>query len=107
MTKNILEKAAKNIVGNYTEKAQEEWDKMVKKYILENQSIHSIVTVEATDNWIEYTLRYVVDYKKRREVKNELVTSILKDIDNTNGVIQFASTTIEIRNDTNIDSSRY
>lgn len=107
MTKNILEKAAKNIVGNYTEKAQEEWDKMVKKYILENQSIHSIVTVEATDNWIEYTLRYVVDYKKRREVKNELFTSILKDIDNTNGVIQFASTTIEIRNDTNIDSSRY
>ncbi len=107
MTKNILEKAAKNVVGNYTEKAQMEWDKMVKKFILENQSIHSIVTVETTDNWIEYTLRYVVDYKKRREVKNELFTRILKDIDNTNGVIQFASTTIEIKNDTNIDPYRY
>lgn len=32
MTKNILEKAAKNVVGNYTEKAQVEWEKMVKKF---------------------------------------------------------------------------
>ena len=52
-------------------------------------------------------LNDVVDYKKRREVKNELFTRILKDIDNTNGVIQFASTTIEIKNDTNIDPYRY
>lgn len=79
----------------------------IRKFILENQSIHSIVTVETTDNWIEYTLRYVVDYKKRREVKNELFTRILRDIDNTNGVIPFASTTIKIKNDTNIDSYRY
>lgn len=97
LTKHILEEAADEIVGNYTEEAQIEWNKIVKKFILENQSIHSMVTIEITDNWIEYTLRYVVDYKKRREVKNQLFLKILKDIDKTNGAIEFASTTIEIK----------
>lgn len=97
LTKNILEKSANNIVGDYTEKAQVEWNKMVKKYIIENQSIHSTITIETTDNWVEYTLRYVVDYKKRRTVKNALFTQILKEIDNTNGAIEFASTSIEIK----------
>lgn len=97
MTKSILEKAAKAVVGNYTEKAQLEWNRMVKKYILENQSIQSAVTIETTDNWIEYTLRYVVDYKKRRQVKNDLFIKILKEIDNTNGAIEFASETVEIK----------
>lgn len=102
MTKSILEKVLENIIGDYTKRAQIEWDKMVKKFKIENQSINSTVTIEATDNWIEYTLRYVVDYKKRREVKNELFSKILNDIDNTNGAIQFASTTIEIKKDTNM-----
>ncbi len=96
MTKKILERAAHGIVGGYTEQAHAEWSKMMKKYIIENQSLTPIVTIETTDNWVEYTLRYVVDYKKRRSIKNELFTKILTDIDNTNGVIKFASTTIEI-----------
>ncbi len=70
---------------------------MVKKYSIENQSINSTVTIETTDNWIDYTLRYVVDYKKRRAIKNELFTQILKDIDNSRGAIEYASTTIEIK----------
>ena len=99
LTKDILQRAADNIVGDYTVKAQVEWNKMVKKFILENQSIHSTVTIETTDNWIEYTLRYVVDYKKRRSIKDALFTRILKEIDGTNGSIQYASTTIEIKTD--------
>lgn len=97
LTKKILEKAANNIVGDYTINAQLEWNKMVKKYSIENQSINSTVTIETTDNWIDYTLRYVVDYKKRRAIKNELFTQILKDIDNSRGAIEYASTTIEIK----------
>lgn len=95
-TKDILEKVAKGVVGDYTKEAQVEWDKMVRKFIIENQSIQSHVTIETTDNWIEFTLRYVVDFKKRREVKNELFINILEEINKTNGAIQFASETMEI-----------
>lgn len=96
LTRKILEKAANIAVGSYKEQARVEWDRMMKKYIIENQSLEPTVTIQTTDNWVEYTLRYVVNYKSRRCVKNELFTKILTDIDNTNGAIQFASTTIEI-----------
>lgn len=96
-TKKILEDAATDLVGEYTEQAQVDWNKMVKKFAIENQTLNSMVTIDITDNWINYTLRYVVDYKKRRSVKNSLFTQILKQIDLTNGEIQLASTTIEIK----------
>ncbi len=96
LTKIILENSAEKVVGNYTKKAHMEWEKMMKKYILENQSTSSIVTLETTDNWVEFTLRYVVDYKKRREIKNKLFIDILTSIDQTKGAIEFASETIDI-----------
>ena len=107
MTRSILEKVSNNVIGDYTKRAQVEWDKMVRKFMIENQSISSTVTIETTDNWVEYTLRYVVDYKKRREVKNDLFVNILKEIDNTNGSIQFASATMEIKKTTDIDEDPY
>jgi small-conductance mechanosensitive channel len=103
LTKKILEKAANNIVGDYTKQAQVHWNKMVKKFMIENQSINSTVTVATTDNWIEYTLRYVVDFKKRRQIKSALFTEILKEIDNSKGTIEFASTTIEVKSNLKTD----
>lgn len=96
MTKDLLEKIADEIVGDYTKKAQIDWDRMVKRFILENQSIHSSVTVEITDNWVEYTLRYVVDYKRRRSVKNKLFMEILNQIKATDGAIEVASTSLKL-----------
>ena len=107
MTKDILENAAEKVVGDYTEKAQVDWDKMVRKFMIENQSIHSTVTIETTDNWIEYTLRYVVDYKKRREVKNALFMKILEGIENTRGKIEFASATLEVKNASDSYKNQY
>lgn len=101
LTREILEAATKTIVDNYTESAQAEWDKMARKYILEKQSISSSVTMSLEDSWVEYTLRYIVDYKKRRVVKNKLHVKILKDINNTDGAIEFGSPTIEVSQDTN------
>lgn len=96
-TEKILERAADRIVGEYVQHAEVDWNRMMKKYIIENQSLKSTVSLVTTDNWVEYTLRYVVDYKKRRSTKNALFSKILKDIDATNGAIQFASTTIEVK----------
>ncbi len=96
MAKVLLKDIADQIVGDYTKKAQIDWDRMVKRFILENQSIHSSVTVEITDNWVEYTLRYVVDYKKRRTIKNKLFMEILNQIKATDGAIELASTSLKV-----------
>ncbi len=48
------------------------------------------------DNWIEFSLRYVVEHSKRRTVKDELSAKILDSIDDTKGVVGIASTTVHI-----------
>ena len=69
---------------------------LAKKYLLEDALTEPMVSVIANDNWVEYTLRYVVSYKKRRVTKTELFTRILKEIESTVGEIKFASATFHL-----------
>ena len=55
-----------------------------------------MVSLIANDNGVEFTLRYVVDYKRRRFTKTELFTKILNTIEATNGDIKFASATFQL-----------
>ena len=50
----------------------------------------------ANDNWLEFTVRYIVDYKRRRGTKDQLFTRILEELDKTDGRIAIASMTIQI-----------
>lgn len=50
----------------------------------------------ANDNWVDYTLRYTVDFKRRRITKDALYTALLKAIEQTNGKVQLASATFDI-----------
>lgn len=75
------------------ELAQQEWRTMTRKYLIEPAVLEPTVTLVANDNWIEYTLRYVVNYKQRRSVKNRLFTCILDDIDASAGKDNMASAT--------------
>jgi hypothetical protein len=52
-----------------------------------------MISLIANDNWAEYTLRYVVGYKRRRITKSELFTRILTEIETTNGAVKMASAT--------------
>ncbi|MEQ8685419.1 MAG: mechanosensitive ion channel family protein [Imperialibacter sp.] len=94
--KNMLNKVAADIVGNYTSTAHQEWAGMVKKYMIEDASTEPMVTLAANDNWVEFTLRYAVDYKKRRSTKDLLFTRILDEVDKSNGKIKFASATFQL-----------
>lgn len=40
-----------------------------------------MVTAVATDNWMAFTLRYVVDYRARRRAKDALFRRIIEEID--------------------------
>jgi small-conductance mechanosensitive channel len=96
LAKEIILKVAKEIVGDYALQALQSWQNMIKKYMLEHETVEPIVTLIANDNWMEYTLRYVVDYKRRRLAKDQLFTRILDEIDKTDGRVAIASTTIHL-----------
>lgn len=92
----ILERVGREISENLTTLSKEKWTSLQRKYMLEDAQTDPMVSIVANDNWVEYTLRYVVSYKKRRMTKTALFTNILKEIEATNGEIKFASATYHL-----------
>ena len=94
--KMLFVEIAKKTVGDLTAISQEKWNTLQKNYLLENAQTAPMVTLIANDNWVEFTLRYVVNFRKRRITKSELFTQILTEVEKTNGDIKFASATFHL-----------
>ena len=86
----------KEVAGDLTAQSKEKWTVLQRKYRLEDAQTEPLVSLIANDNWVEFTLRFVVSYKKRRATKTVLFTKILKEIEATNGEIKFASATFHL-----------
>lgn len=95
-TRSILQQAADKVVGEYLEPAKAHWKNIYGKYRLEHESIEPAVTLVANDNWLEFTLRYIVDYKKRRAAKDQLFEQIINLVEKTDGQVAVASTTLQL-----------
>jgi small-conductance mechanosensitive channel len=97
LARNILEQVVEEIVTDDVMSAvKTAWQTMVRKYLIENARIEPAVTLVLTDNWMEFTVRYVVDYKKRRFTKDQIFTRILDEFTNTENRVCIASTTIHL-----------
>jgi len=96
LARKILERAAEEVVGEYSAKASKAWERMTSIYLVEDAMVVPAVTLTANDNWLEYTLRYVVDYKRRRMTKDRLFDQILEGIEASEGRVSIASTTINL-----------
>ncbi|MEO1374388.1 MAG: mechanosensitive ion channel domain-containing protein [Cyanobacteria bacterium J06635_10] len=96
LAREILEKVASEVTGEYISSAKQQWHKMTNKYLIEDAGIEPMITLATNDNWMEFTIRYVVSYKKRRFKKDQLFTRILDEFENTNGRVTFASATFEL-----------
>lgn len=94
--KDIFMKIGIEVAGDLTEKSKEKWVALQSKYRLEDAQTEPLISLIANDNWVEFTLRYVVSYKRRRITKTELFTKILKEVEATNGEIKFASATFHL-----------
>jgi small-conductance mechanosensitive channel len=90
-TTAILQKIGNEIGGELSKQSRENWDTLQKKYRLEDTQTDPMVSLICNDNWVEFTLRYVVTYDKRRGTKTALFTKILNEVDETKGDIKFAS----------------
>jgi small-conductance mechanosensitive channel len=96
LAREILQQVTDEIAGPYVLAAQMMRDKLVKKYMIEPLGVEPVVTMTANDNWIEYTVRYVVDYRKRRRTKDQIYERILDEFDKSEGRVAIASTTVQI-----------
>lgn len=93
---SLIQQIAEDLLKDYSAYAKEHWKKMVKKYLIEDAVIDPVISVELNDNWIEFNLRYVVDYKKRRSTKHKLYLALHKAIVGSPDKISLASATMDI-----------
>ena len=103
--REMLRQVVDEICSDYTTRSRDAWAEAVNRYRLENVNIEPMITLAATDNWLEFTARYVVDYRKRRWTKDMLFTRILQEVDKSNGRIRLASSTVELVNVPQLDIS--
>ena len=96
LAKKIVIKIASETLSDYVTESIAEWEKVVNKYYIENAQVEPTLAITMTDNWIQFNLRYIVDYKKRRHTKNVLNEAIGKAIMDTDGKVKLASATFEI-----------
>lgn len=96
LAREILLSIAQEEVGSYIPQARKDWELMVRKFMIEKATVEPMVTMIANDNWIEFTVRYVVDFKKRRSTKDLLFTKILDAFGNTDGKVALASATFHL-----------
>ncbi|MGH9580585.1 MAG: hypothetical protein ACRD2R_06305, partial [Terriglobales bacterium] len=87
---------AAEVVADFAAQSRSAWKEVVSKYAIEDVVVDPIVTLVATDNWLEFTLRYVVDYRKRPVTKDALFTRILDEFANTGGRVSLASATFQL-----------
>ncbi len=92
----ILEEIVSEQAAEAVAEARETWAAMVQKFRIENARLEPMVSVIANDNWVEYTVRYVVPHRGRRMAKDRLFRAILLKVSETQGKVMFASATFEL-----------
>ncbi len=96
LAKTILLEVSEKHTGQYNKEAAIDWENMKRRYKLENASLENQVYLSFNDNWVEINLRYVVDYRERRGVKDKIFSEILQRFKQEEDRIEIASETIEI-----------
>jgi len=96
--RKILTDVVNETCKDFALESVEAWKNAVKRYRLEPARIEPMVTLAATDNWIEFTARYIVDYRKRRFIKDRLFTRLLEEVDKSGNRVRLASATFEVTN---------
>jgi len=84
------------VQGEYAKEATKHWEKMTEKLMVEKARVESMAQLVFDENWITFTLRYVVDFKSRRSTKDLISRKILNAIRASEGRIEVASAALEI-----------
>ena len=96
LSMEILEKSAYKVLGDTTALSMQGWKALQKKFKLEDAQTKPMVSLEANDNWVELTLRYIVHFRQRRTTKTALFREVLQSIEASGGKVRMASATFHL-----------
>ena len=96
LARNIIQNAGQTEVAKITAESKQSWLSFMRRYRIEDANLDPMVTMSFDSNFIEFTLRYVVDYRVRRSTKDRLFANILAGFEGTEGRVQIGSTTLQL-----------
>lgn len=96
LARKIFTEVLNDICGDFSKASSESWTQLTNKYRIEEAQVAPMVTLSFDENWITFTLRYIVNYKKRRTTKDLIYTRLLDEIAKQQGVIAIAASTLEV-----------
>ena len=98
LARKVFLEIAEEVCGDFASNSQHVWSEMTNKYKIEDAQVQPLVTLTFDENWITFTIRYVVDYKRRRITKDQLYTRLLEEINNYENIIMIATSAMEVTN---------
>ncbi len=96
LARSIIERVGQIELSKISDGAKEAWRDFAHRYRVEDANLAPVVTTSFDSNFIELTLRYVVDYRVRRSTKSKLFESVLAGFEETHGKVQIGSATIQL-----------
>lgn len=96
LARRLLIEIADKHTDKFTDQANQSWNAMRRQFKLEDASLESQVYLMLNENVIEISLRYVVDYQERREVKDKLYRDIFKAFAEHSQELEIAPSTLEV-----------
>ncbi|HAW51995.1 MAG TPA: transporter [Flavobacteriales bacterium] len=96
LARKIFNEILLEVCSDYAVKSQKKWNELNNKYKVENAEVNPMVHMSFDENWIIFTLRYVVDYKKRRSTKDLISTRILEELKKHENAVEVASSALRV-----------
>ena len=96
LAQSIIENAGKSELSEVSEESKQAWHNFKHQHHIVNAGLEPVVTMSFDANFIEFTLRYVVDYCVRRSTKDKLFANILAGFESTHGKVQIGSTKLQL-----------
>ena len=88
--REMLLRVGQETVNNYVMEARDVWKQISENYRVENPLLEPSVTLQATSGTLEFSLSYIVDYRRRTVVQDRLYAKIVDEVANSNGTLQWA-----------------
>ncbi len=95
LAREVFSKVVNDICEDYAIKSEKGWRLMANKFRVEQANVRPTVRLKFDQNWITFTLRYIVDYKSRGTTKDKIYTALLDEI-NKHDSITIATSTSEV-----------
>lgn len=95
LARKVFTDVVNEVCKDYAVKSESDWKKLAYKFRVDQARVLPTVSLRFDENWITFTLRYIVDYKSRRSTKDRLYTALLDEIAKHDNVT-IATTTTEV-----------